>query len=96
MHVALRGDALEQQLAQELSEHERAVVEELGRAARLVRGRLRADDFRTADGAASALVPGSPPVRASALRLDVLDLGDVVVDEPLAFASGPSSRGAGW
>jgi ubiquinone/menaquinone biosynthesis C-methylase UbiE/dienelactone hydrolase len=91
MHAALRGDALEGQLADALSDHERRVVEEFGRAARLVRGRLREDDFRRG-AAAGSLAPGSPPVRTTALRLDHLVLGDVVVDEPLAFESAAYDR----
>ncbi len=86
MHTALRGDGLDDQLAHVFSEHERAVVEELGRAARLVRGKLREDDFR-ACGAARSLLSGSPPARTSQLRFDHLVLGDVGVDEQLAFGS---------
>jgi SAM-dependent methyltransferase len=91
MHAALRGAELDGQLAQALSEDERAVVEELGRAARLVRGRLREDDFR-ACGAARSLLSGSPPARTSQLRFDRLVLGDVGVDEQLAFESGAYDR----
>jgi ubiquinone/menaquinone biosynthesis C-methylase UbiE/dienelactone hydrolase len=87
MHAALRGDALEPQLAHALSEHDRAVVEELGRAARLVRGKVREDDLR--DGGAAA---GGPPARTSHLRLDHLVLGDAAVDEPLPFESGAYDR----
>jgi ubiquinone/menaquinone biosynthesis C-methylase UbiE/dienelactone hydrolase len=86
MHAALRGDGLDDQLAHVFSELERAVVEELGRAARLVRGKLREDDLR-ACGAAGSLVSGSPPARTSQLRFDHLVFGDAGVDERLAFGS---------
>jgi ubiquinone/menaquinone biosynthesis C-methylase UbiE/dienelactone hydrolase len=85
MHAALRGGALHDELAHALSEEERQVVEELGRAARLVRGCLRPEDFR------GAVLPeelqGSAAVRASQLRFDQLSFGDVAPDEPLDFRS---------
>jgi ubiquinone/menaquinone biosynthesis C-methylase UbiE/dienelactone hydrolase len=86
MHGALRGAESGPHLGAALSDHERAVVEELGRAARLVRGRLREDDFR-ACGTARSLLPGSPPARTAQLRFDHLVFGDAGVDEQLAFAS---------
>lgn len=84
MHAALRGGELDPALAHALSEHERGVVEELGRAARLVLGRLRDDDFRAT---ASSFPPGPRAVRTSALRFDRLVLGDAGVDDRLAFES---------
>jgi SAM-dependent methyltransferase len=92
MHAALRGGELEPSLAHALSDHDRPVVEELGRAARLVRGRLEKDDFRLARAAAGSPSTASPPVRTSQLRFDHLVFGDVAVDEQLAFESGAYDR----
>jgi len=84
MHAALRGAALERPLGDALSEHERVVVEEFGRAARLVRQKLRQDDLRERDVAPRSHFP-APPVRTSQLRFDHLAFGDAAVDERLAF-----------
>jgi SAM-dependent methyltransferase len=92
MHAALRGGEIERSLAHALSEHDRLVVEELGRAARLVCGRLREDDFRTDCAAAGSPSTGSPPIRTSQLRFDHLVFGDVGVDERLAFDDGAYDR----
>lgn len=81
MHAALRGGDLDPLLAHALSEHERAVVEELGRAARLVSGRLRRDDLA---GAARSISSTAGP-RTSQLRFDHLVFGDAAVDEHLAL-----------
>lgn len=89
MHAALRGGDLDRSLAQALSEHDRVLVEEFGRAARLVLGQLRQDDFREGY---PAHVAGSRPVRTSELRFDHLAFGDVAVDEHLAFASDAYDR----
>jgi ubiquinone/menaquinone biosynthesis C-methylase UbiE/dienelactone hydrolase len=92
MHGALRGGEIDRALAHALSEHERGVVEEFGRAARLVLGRLRDDDFRPDCAAARPLPPGSRPVRTSHLRFDHLVFGDAGVDEQLAFESDAYDR----
>jgi ubiquinone/menaquinone biosynthesis C-methylase UbiE/dienelactone hydrolase len=85
MHATLRGDALDHPLADALSEHGRAVVEELGRAARLVRGKLREDECRDAVAARSHAAGAA--ARTSQLRFDRLAFGDAGVDEQLALAS---------
>jgi ubiquinone/menaquinone biosynthesis C-methylase UbiE/dienelactone hydrolase len=81
MHAALRGADLDDALADALSEHERRVIGELGRAARLVRGRLREDDLRS-PGAGGLI-----PARTSHLRFEALAFGDVAVDEQLPLGS---------
>lgn len=81
MHATLRGAPLVEALASALSDQERAVVLDLGRAARLVRGCLLPDDFRP-DAAASA-ARGIAAVRTSHLRFERLGLGDTGVDERL-------------
>ncbi len=81
MHAALRGANLDHTLADALAEHERAVVEEFGRAARLVRQQLREDDFRSSETARAT------PVRTSHLRFDHLAFGDAAVDDHLALGS---------
>jgi ubiquinone/menaquinone biosynthesis C-methylase UbiE/dienelactone hydrolase len=86
LHAALRGAELDRALADALSEHERAVVEEFGRAARLVLRRLREDDFRSSGTARVT------PARTSHLRFDHLAFGDVTVDEHLALGSGSYDR----
>jgi len=88
MHAALRGGDLERRLAEALSDHERAAVDELGRAARLVLGRLREDDFRP--GRPAGAPPG--PVRATQLRFERLTFGEARLDEPLAFGTGGYDR----
>lgn len=91
LHAALRGGDLDPHLAQALSGHERAVVEELGRAARLVLGRLRADDFR--DLGSARFIGTSPRhARTSHLRFERLALGDVGVDEQLSLGSAAYDR----
>jgi ubiquinone/menaquinone biosynthesis C-methylase UbiE len=92
MHAALRGEVLDGQLAHALSKHERAVVEELGRAARLVRGRLGEADFRDRREAAACLSAGADRARAAQLRFEHLAFGDAAVDEQLAFATGAYDR----
>ncbi len=91
MHAALRGGDMDGALAQALSEHERLVVDEFGRAARLVLGTLRPDDFRE-DCPARPLVEGSAQVRTSHLRFDQLVFGDAAVDERLPFDGGAYDR----
>jgi ubiquinone/menaquinone biosynthesis C-methylase UbiE/dienelactone hydrolase len=81
LHEALRGGHLQERLAHALSDEERVVVEELGRAARLVRGCVRPGDL-----AGAAPAPGTP-LRTSHLRFSRLTFGDVAVDEGLAFES---------
>jgi ubiquinone/menaquinone biosynthesis C-methylase UbiE len=83
MHAALRGGVLDRTFALALSDHERLVVEEFGRAARLVLGRLRKDDFRP--GCEPPSAGRAPPVRTSHLRFERLAFGDAAVDERLAF-----------
>ncbi|HEX9049625.1 MAG TPA: methyltransferase domain-containing protein [Anaeromyxobacter sp.] len=92
MHAALRGGEIDRTVAQALSERERAVVEEFGRAARLVLGRLRDDDFRAVPGGAAVHGAGAGPVRTSQLRFDRLALGDVATDERLPFQSDAYDR----
>ncbi len=91
MHAALRGGELDGPVAHALSERELAVIEEFGRAARLVLGRLRHDDYRDG-GVAVAPSSGGPPVRTSQLRFERLAFGDVTVDERLAFESDAYDR----
>ncbi len=90
MHAALRGGELDRRLAEALSDHERVIVEEFGRAARLVLDRLRDDDFRPGRPAAGSSPAG--PVRATQLRFEHLAFGDARVDEPLAFGTGAYDR----
>jgi len=75
MHTALRGGAIHPRLARILDPAEQAVIADFGRLARLVRGLTRPEDLRPGPA------PQSP--RTSHLRLDVLDPGDVAVDEKL-------------
>jgi ubiquinone/menaquinone biosynthesis C-methylase UbiE len=91
MHAALRGGELDPHLAHALSEHERAVVEELGRAARLVCGSPRRDDLRDT-GVARAISSSSRRLRTSQLRFEHLGFGDVGVDEQLAIESDAYDR----
>jgi ubiquinone/menaquinone biosynthesis C-methylase UbiE len=79
MHAALRGFGLDARLRELLTEAELAVVSDLGRAARMVRGTLREDDFRP-----GARVGGESP-RSGQVRFERLVFGDAAVDEQPAL-----------
>jgi ubiquinone/menaquinone biosynthesis C-methylase UbiE len=87
MHAALRGEAIHPRLLRLLDPAEQAVITDFGRLARLVRGATRPDDLRPE-------VAGRAPtsLRTSHLRLDVLDPGDVGVDEKLALEDAAYDR----
>jgi ubiquinone/menaquinone biosynthesis C-methylase UbiE len=92
MHAALRGGDLDRPVLASLSESERGVLEEFGRAARLVLGRLRDDDFRPGPAHPRSAGGTASQVRTSHLRFERLAFGDVVVDEQLAFESDAYDR----
>lgn len=91
MHATLRGAPLDRVLSTALSDHERAVVLELGRAARLVRGCLLPDDFRP-DATVAPPARDASRVRTSQLRFERLGLGDAGVGEQLDFETASYHR----
>ena len=86
MHAALRGEVVDPQLLSLLDPTERLAVADFGRLARLVRGTTALDDLRPERAAeARDLVARGrrSELRTSHLKLDLLDPGDVRVDETL-------------